>query len=69
MSFYPGAPSSPLCGDLHCEVEEVRVPVLHAVLGEQQCDHLTAGGAAGHADGLVLDVRTQALGVHLDGRL
>lgn len=41
----------------------------HAVLGEQQRHHLAAAGASVHRDGLVLDVRTKALGEHADGGL
>ena len=41
--------------------------MLHPALGQQQADQLLAGHVLGHNDCLVLDVRSQALGVHLDG--
>lgn len=41
----------------------------HAVLGQQETHDLAAGGSRTHRDCLVLDVGTEALGEHLDGRL
>ena len=56
-----------LHGYVHGQIEELGVPVLHPALGEQHEDELTAGHVLGHDHGLVLDVRGQALGVHLEG--
>ena len=63
LDRYPGL----LHGDVHGQVEQLGVPVLHPTLGEQHEDELPAGHVLGHDHCLVLDVGGQALGVHLEG--
>jgi hypothetical protein len=67
-SFVPTLTGFP-DGDLHGEVEEVRVAMAHAVLVEQGGHHLATGRLERDAQGFVLDVRAQAAGVHLYGCL
>lgn len=39
----------------HCDVEQVRIAMLHPELGHQHPDHLAARGARRHRQCLVLD--------------
>jgi len=59
----------PSDGDLHGQIEEVRVSVTHAVLVEKRRHHLAARRLVSNAERLVFDWWSQTSGVHLDGRL
>lgn len=59
----------PSHGHLHRQVEEPGVPVSHPVFVEQVLDNLSARRFVRYAERLVLDVRSEALGVHLYRRL
>ena len=50
---------------VHRQIEQLGVPVLHPTLGEEEPDQVPAGHALAHYHRLVLNVRGQALGVHL----
>lgn len=54
---------------LHAEIEELGVPMLHLVLAQEGGNHFFAGRLEGDAERLVLDVRSEALCVDLDGGL
>lgn len=69
VEWQDGAHIGPSHGHLHGQVKQSRVAMPHAVLVQQILHDLAASGLVGDAEGLVLDVRPQAVGIDLDGGL